>query len=506
MSILLCISILVTASGCNSQEPNVSNVNSSSINIADESSTESLTSGNESTSMESTNITSSDSNTSVISDNVLKPNSTSKSGTTSSNATVSGTAQVLKADLIINTPQEKKFASLKGSTVRVIIEAIPPTGSDADIRYKYMEKKYGVKIVFVVMTRTEVHTKLAQMVAANDVPDSVTTDEDTFLRYVYANLIQPLSINIVADSTWNAEALKMYTTNSKVYAIAESSPKETLSTYMVWFNKTLFKERNVKNPYDHYKAGTWNMSQFVQTCKDIKIFRADGTTIQTYSVGGWYLLAFLLANGGKLINETKPGVFVSTLSSPAEMSGLQTLYELFNASNPLYSSEDAYTGFRQRKIAMHIERPDNAIGAFDYYNKMDDEIGMAPMPMGMDGKYYAPVGFYGRCVPRNAKNPLGGLMVAYETYQLSHDARINPKTAYDLEQRRKSMSDEHFAIYSDYMKKATQIYTMQESLSGWWESNRGKFWNYIQAGKTPPAQLVDTLNGLLKDSIRRTTG
>lgn len=41
-------------------------------------------------------------------------------------------------------------------------------------------------------------------------------------------------------------------------------------------------------------------------------------------------------------------------------------------------------------IAMHLEQPWNAVGAYDYFNNMEDDIGIAPMPMANDSNVLFP--------------------------------------------------------------------------------------------------------------------
>ena len=55
------------------------------------------------------------------------------------------------------------------------------------------------------------------------------------------------------------------------------------------------------------------------------------------------------------------------------------------------SVRPGYTEFKNRKVAMFAERPWNAIGAYDYYHTMKDEIGIVPVPKGPNAdKVYAP--------------------------------------------------------------------------------------------------------------------
>ena len=48
-----------------------------------------------------------------------------------------------------------------------------------------------------------------------------------------------------------------------------------------------------------------------------------------------------------------------------------------------------------------------------------------------------------------------------------------------LEQRRRSVSDEHKENFDDYFKSAVKITTKLEGLTGWSDELRGQFWGEI---------------------------
>lgn len=438
---------------------------------------------------------------------ILKPN---PGGSTTAKTTVKTTLaikQEVRNDYTINTPQEKKFESLRGSTVRIVMD--PSTlveGSQDYVTIEYVKKKYGVKVEYINMGYEEAKSKIGQMVAAGNPPDALLIYESNFLQWSYRNILQPIDKYLVDDETWSGVSRTYFKTNNKTYGITYGNPDTDLFVYMIFYNKTLFEEQNVEDPYELYKKGQWTMDKLVEIAKKMTLYREDGKTVKTYGFSTWAPTYFILANGGTGVKETKPGVFESTLKQAADMGGLDVFYRM-TQDGSFGMGIDPYVGFGNRTIAMHFEIPGNAIFQNDYYNTMDDEIGMVPMPKADDGKYYAIVMEYGMAVPMNARNPLGGVMFAYEQYQLNNGRLVNNPSAYDLENRRKTLSDEHLQIMRDYYKNATMRVNWMEGLSGWQEGGISKkFWDKITADKLPPTAAVDSMNGLLNSAIKQTTG
>ena len=401
----------------------------------------------------------------------------------------------------LDTVQEKKFASLKGTTIHITTSGKQPSDGQKKVMTT-MQNKYGVKFETQILGWEESQTKMGQMVAAGNPPDIGSFSEVLALRYIYANIAQPIDDYIVRDDEYAKQMrLEVYTINDKLYGV----PAGYFQEYYLYYNKTLFKEYGLKDPYtEYYLKDNWNYNTFLALCKSATKYEADGKTLKFAGVGTWNYAVFMMANGGTGICPDGKGGFEVVIDKPAEMAGLQLLYDLVEA-NALYTG-DSYTGFRQRKNAMLIERPAHAIGQFDYYNRMDDEIGMVPLPKGPNvSQYHVPITCDGYFVPRNANNPLGGAAFIYESAKqnLIEEHTTEPAA---LKKRRENISDEHLAIRDEYLKSAVPVYTHMEGLAGWWSGERDKMWNQIVVDKKKPAEVVDSIKGILKSALKRTIG
>lgn len=437
---------------------------------------------------------------------ILKPVNPGKNDTKATRATTAtaftGSKETMPTNVEeLSTPQEKMLANLKGTTITVVDDEVTDNENTKLFR-QIIEKKYGMKLEFISMKDGVAgQNQFAQMVAAGNPPDVYGVDEVTFLRYVCTNIAQPLNSYIaMEDPFWKEVDLSDYYFNNKPYGIPITWG---LKVYMCVYNKTLFKEQKQKTPHELYQEGNWNFKTFLDTAKKMTLYAADGKTVKTYGVGTWNYALFMYANGGKGLSE-KDGKLTASIDQKPEMEGLQLLYDLVNAG--AFYTGDSYMGFGRRVVAMHLEQPLNAVGNYDYYNNMEDEIGIVPLPMANDGKYYAPKAGGAMVVPRNAQNPLGGVAYAYEMAVFDNDRFFNSTLDFDLMYRRMSISDEDLALYLDYRKTAVPLMSYMESLSGWWDGGyRDKFWNAIVKDKKKPAEAVASMKSVLESCIDRTT-
>ncbi len=410
--------------------------------------------------------------------------------------------------------QEELFGNLKGTTVRVVVG---PTLTDWEKKvYEDIKKKYQLKALdLVVYSYAEQQTKLPLLVVSGDTKnylDVCTTGPTTLLRYVSGNVLMPIDKYLdKTDPAWNYAGsdpkdpicmLDMYKVDGRIYG----SPSYGYHEAYIFYNKTYFNEKRIKDPYtEYYKKNNWNFETFKQVARDATTFGKDGKTVDTYGFATWNYFAFLQAAGNSSIVEAGKGKWKVTVDQPSGLAALQLLYDC-NMNNWFTPNISGYTEFMERKTAMLIERPGNAMGGNDCYNRMSDEIGMVPMPKWRNSdKYYAATTADGKGVPTCSKNPAGAAMFIYEYTKAERDRHF-AKSGYGYEQRRRMLSDEHYAIREDYIKKAELNVSLIDGLAGWYNENRQDFFDIIFKEKSKPANAIDKMLPLINSSLKKTVG
>ncbi len=406
------------------------------------------------------------------------------------------------------TPQEQLFAksSLKGKTL-VYVKGSEDVYPQEEYAMKMLKEKWGIKAKYQIFANTALPNMVATMVASGNPPDVAHVADTNMLRYAYTNLATPLNeYLVIKDPVWdNGECFEPFTFNGKIYGISWSSPLN--DNYFVWYNKTYIKEVGAEDPYTLYKNGKWNVDAFKRVAKKCVKKQSDGKTIKTYGAMCWNPSLFLALYGEQAVTQKSGNKWKVTIDSEAGMKGLQLIHDMY--ADGSLKLEGGYKEFGKRGTAMLLERPVNAIGNYDYYNTMQDEIGMVPLP----STSYGTFGFTntdGTFVLKGSKNPMAA--IAYRYYDrlfVSHTSNKEKKAAGYKVDESISISDAHKAIAENYFakKRTKSLDSKLYSLTNWQtgENISKSFWNGLTVEGKQPAQLVDSvktqINKCLKDTV-----
>ena len=216
------------------------------------------------------------------------------------------------------TKQDTMFESARGSSILLFYG-----GSLSDNEKKVaaeFTKQYGITIKYETMGWAEYNAKIAQRVAAGNPPDSAVMTDASALNFMYGNIAQPLNKYMdTADPywNWNPSILKQYSIGDKIYAV----PDYGISTFFIYYNKTLFQENGIEDPYKLYQQGKWDFAKFRETAKKATLYEKDNTTVKCYGFATWYRELFVLANGGNIIAPDGKGRYVSAVDTPNALAG-----------------------------------------------------------------------------------------------------------------------------------------------------------------------------------------
>lgn len=400
------------------------------------------------------------------------------------------------------TEQEKMFESIKGTSITKIGSPNELSEYEQQIVQEFMDR-YDVTINWIPMTYNEYTEKLPQMVASGNAPDTAVMTDATSLSFMYQNLCMPLNDYLdLDDPYWDMDTLNAYQMNGNYYAVNTGE----IDTFFVYYNKTLFEELHLDDPYTLYQNGEWTYEKMRELAKKATIYEADNTTVKTYGIGTHAREVFILGNGGNFFEyDEAQGTYVSTLKSAATIAGLNYLKDLI-ADGSMEPSIQGFTEFPARKIAMFVERPMNAIGNYNMIETMEDEIGIVPFPKGPNAdQEYAPSIFVTNFVPTGAKNPLGGMAWNYFYLRRMKEGEKSGNQAW-LDRQRSMMTEEHEAIINEYLAKATKKSSKLDSLVGWNSNYKDQFWSDLvwqkKSAEEVSAAMENILNSALQDTVK----
>ena len=404
-------------------------------------------------------------------------------------------------DLVLeDTAQEKLFESARGTTITHIVEGEPNDYTKTILAE--LEQRYGIKVKFMKMGYSEYTSKIAQMVATGSPPDTAVMTDALALNYIYANIAQPLNDYMdLEDKYWDKDILAQFTVDGKIYGVNTGD----VDTFFIYYNKTLFEENNIEDPYTLYKNGEWTFDKLREIAKKATLYEDDNKTVKCHGFATWYREVFVLANGGNIIGlNTDTGMYESVVSDKKTVTGLNMIKNLAmdGSFDPAIAG---YAEFPKREVAMLCERPANVVGNYDLYNTMDDEIGVVPLPKGPDAdKTYAASNMIVNYVPVNAKNPVGGMAWNYYWLRRETEGYIQ-KDAAAVARIGKMMNEEHYGIINGYLDEATKISSKLDSLMGW-SNYSASFWGGLVNDGKSAEEVVATMDNTLKSALERTIG
>lgn len=174
VSALLAALLTVSLASCGGKESPASDASSAA--------TDTVSSGDSTTTAVSQNDASGSTDT-TAEGNVLKPQPTKDGAgtaakTTKKTTTYTGSKETLPSSYELTSPQEKKFASLKGKTVNIGTSSsnVETDNENTKTFRTLFQKKYGVKLNFVVMkSGVDGQNQIGQMVAAAIRPTPTAT-------------------------------------------------------------------------------------------------------------------------------------------------------------------------------------------------------------------------------------------------------------------------------------------------------------------------------------------
>lgn len=417
------------------------------------------------------------------------------------------------------TPQEKLFekqkGALKGSTVVIVsgsddVEKIYPQEKFASDQ---LRNKWGVKIQRKIYSNNQLPDMVATLVASGNPPDVAHVATTNLVRYVYANLAVPIDSYIVEnDPVWdNGEAFEGFKFGGKTYGISWNVIMQ--NNFFVWYNKTYLKEKGAEDPYKLYKKDKWDTEAFKRVAKKAVTLQSNKKDVATFGAYCWDPSAFLAMYGATGVTENKDGTWSVTIDSPKAMDALKMIRDLA-IDGSIKVRKDSYIEgnfFKDRKVAMVIERNKNAIGNYNYYKTMDDEIGVVPLPKAPDGKYYGYTVADGSFLLKNGKNPLAAIAYRYYDRLFTQHTSKEEQIAAGYDKYEKAViSKEHEKITTEYLNKVCDK-TLDDklyALSNWVKGDglQQQFWDSLVVDGKQPAQVVDSAKSQITKCLKETVG
>lgn len=252
---------------------------------------------------------------------------------------------------------------------------------DIDFDKRFQAKYPNVKFNDVIQTDSNPDHVAA--FAAGNCPNFCTTNTTMMVKYVYAGIALPLDSylkNWPEAKTLNKQLLDQFQANFKHYAIVTNG-----SILELYYNKKLFKDAGIAAA-----PTTWD--EMLQDSKKLTVPDKQqwGYNLYISDIPEWHFQQFVWAGGGDLTKKNADGTIKVTFTDPAVISAAKYYRSLVDnkcvESDMTMKSGDFSKAFATGHAAMTICGSGSESG-FQQQGMNVDDIGIAPIPKGPNGKF-----------------------------------------------------------------------------------------------------------------------
>lgn len=256
--------------------------------------------------------------------------------TSSETSTSNITSTISNSSKEISTPEsyyhscppiqsEYKYYQYKGRTLNILYNR-EFTKTEKDIVNAFLTQ-FGVKVKITVATPEEYPAKLAAMISGKDSPDVVVYNSNNFPGFA-AKSLQSLATRTfyINDSKWDAEAIKAYSINGKVFGIVRKDSWQYEQDNLVTYYNTDTLS-GLADPYSLYKQGKWNYEAATNIAQAVKN-KGDGFNGMAFE----RLDAYMLSSGIDFISYNQKS-YTNLLNDTNSFSKIQEAWQELSGLN-----------------------------------------------------------------------------------------------------------------------------------------------------------------------------
>ena len=310
-------------------------------------------------------------------------------------------------------------------------------------RNAYIEEKTGMKIRYIKIAYGQMDMKYVLDISADNAPDLLYLTDERFPRYIVQQIGQPLDDYaekyLGADDEWwkLVKEKSPFKWQGKVYG-GSTGP----APYLLWYNKTMFEENDVKTPLEYLEEGNWNWDALAACGKALTADTDGDGALDRFGFQSWKVENMIINNGGNFFDFQSDGKILATVDDQKVLNALEYIQQSGYKDKWMRISGDWVKDFVSERLAMTVEttwfRNDPA-------SDVKFEVDFVPLPAGpdnSDGALHGYAASFGIC--RGAKNPYGA--IAYLKYE------------YEYNQSKKDQPSEYDHLYTDEQKARLKEY------------------------------------------------
>ena len=300
------------------------------------------------------------------------------------------------------------------------------------------EEKYDCKIEFVYKSQTDYYNTLVQScLAGQPLGDIVNVGFAYLLDYANTGVLEPLnqfdSYNQYLGNQLSEKASEWMTFDGSTYGMCAEPLEQRM---FVTFNKRIFEENNLEDPYELAAAGEWTWEKFTEYAKACTRYDASGDITQYGFYGDLFsvMASAVASNHGELV-ALEGGRYEMAMDSPNTLEALNQVEEWMHTDR-IMNAETVYFDspmrmFERGRAAM-IMCPGIWVPSERFNTTMtDDDFGVIYFPKGPQADDY--VALYDNweciCVPTSTSIDKDTLIRLYVETELPVDFDVSTDVA-----------------------------------------------------------------------------
>lgn len=270
-----------------------------------------------------------------------------------------------------------------------------------DLAAKFTAGHPNVEVEVMNIVNEDYDRKLSVMMASRTAPDLGWVFESTIPKLMETNQLLDVTEVLQSDKAYDITdfypaTLELLQQDGKNYGVPFSTP-----TTMIFYNKTMFKEKGLKTPIELYKEGNWTLEEFLKAAKALNdpskgIYGAN--YLEAWKYWSSTLLPLIWAHGGDMFNADKTKV---AINSPEAEKAVQFYYDMVFKEKVHPQPGGSQATFESGKVAMFKDM-------YSFVTKArkikDFEWDVAPLPQGPEGRGTL-MGYAGIGVFSDTKHP-----------------------------------------------------------------------------------------------------
>ncbi len=258
--------------------------------------------------------------------------------------------------------------------------------TEGDLVEAFHRENPDVHVTFIMAPMSSYYDKVTIMFASGTAPDILRTNPQHFAAYARLGYLMHLDPLMDADPLYDPADYFPAARDAGLYDGKHFALGVLFTRSLVYYNKTLFREAGVEEPWDAFVKGQWTWDNMLEKARLLTKYDDKGRPIQfgmNFPGRSYGLFEVAAANGGKILSDDLRKSLVNT---PKVVEAAEWILDLKRkwrvAPTPEQGALSIFS-FESGRLAMEIDSSGESPRLRDAIKNFEWDV--APTPYGTEG-------------------------------------------------------------------------------------------------------------------------